>query len=105
MSRRLNTMQARASGILGIKPPKSKAPENIEFTEVGDSIDRDELENAIKSGGICANAYYGCWKIWGSADGYSGELFQYRAITDQFKNQPFDFASAKAIEWAIGCCG
>lgn len=105
-NRRLDTAGVLASGILGIDAPKSKCPDSAALTDVYDcEWTVDELRTGLQAGGLSGAMYYGCWTIWKTEAGYSGELFQYRAVTDSFVDASLDAALEKAEEWAENCQG
>ena len=105
-NRRWDTSMILAGGILGIAPPKSACPPDAALTDVDeDDLSRGTLRAGLEAGGLDASMYYGVWKIWRTAAGFSGELMQYRSVTDSFTDQPIDKALEKAEEWAGGCYG
>lgn len=104
--RRLDTAGVLASGILNIPAPKTSRPDGFK----GESVEEFEwteetLRAGLEKGGLDASMYYGCWNIWKTENGYSGELLQYRNITDSFTDQSVEYALEKAQEWASGCQG
>lgn len=105
-NRRLNTGQVLNTGILDINAPESKCPENAKKTSVEEfEWSEDTLLEGLKGGGLTGCIYYGCWDIWKTDKGFSGELMQYRSCTDEFKDKDINFALEKAQEWASGCQG
>lgn len=93
-------------GALGITPPASKVPEGFNGHIVEEQEWNEEgLQNNLESGGLTAIMYYGCWDIWPTEKGFSGELMQYRAVTDEFEDEPLDVALGKAVHWATNCQG
>jgi len=104
--RRLNSGQVLAAGILGIAPPKTRCPDPGALVGVDEEDLREEtLLAGLNAGGLDAPMYYGCWRIWKTATGFSGELMQYRAMTDQFADAAIEFALQKAQEWGAACYG
>ena len=105
-NRRWNTGQVLKGGILNKEPPQSKLPDGAKLESV-DELDTTEatLRKGLESGGLRASMYYGCWKIWRTERGYSGELLQYRSVTDEFSDVTLADALEKASEWASGCDG
>lgn len=105
-NRKLNTRQIIDAGILGIKAPDRRCPADAKLQRVGeDEISENILRAGLEAGGLTASMYYGCWDIWRTESGFSGELLQYRSVTDQFTDAPIEQALEKAVEWAAGCCG
>jgi hypothetical protein len=94
------------SGILGLPIPETKAPP-IEYEKIDDfDHSLEDIAEALKStNGIEASQYYGCWRIWKTEKGFSGELLQYRSVTDEFEGLSFEEALDKAEEWFRDCCG
>lgn len=102
--RRLNTMDILASGLMTKPAPISKVPDGLALAEVEEGDWSEEaLSSGLERGGLTASMYYGCWSIWKTGEAFSGELLQYRSITDAFEGQSLEFALDKAIEWASGC--
>lgn len=66
---------------------------------------KKSLKTGLENGGLSAHMNYGCWDIWKTENGYSGELLQYRDVTDKFTDKSIKYALAKAQEWASGCEG
>lgn len=105
-NRRFNTTQLLTLGILDLPTPKQEVPSKAKLQHVDeDDIQEDTLRKGLLIGGLSASMYYGCWSIWGTDNGYSGELLQYRSVTDKFKNESLKIALEKALEWAQGCRG
>jgi len=103
---RLDTMGCLNAGILDRPRPKTARPDNF----IGEDVLEFEwteysLKAGLEKGGLSASMYYGCWEIWKTEKDYSGELLQYRNITDSFTDQGVEFALEKAKEWASGCEG
>ncbi len=104
--RRLNTAEVLASGILNKPVPLSRQPDDARLTKVDEEdCGEDALRAGLQGGGLKASMYYGCWSIWKAGDGFDGELFQYRAVTDSFSGATLDEATEKAGEWAALCYG
>ena len=82
-----------------LRRPSGASLQRVDEEEWSEECLRDGLD----SGGLVAWMYYGAWSIWRDGSGYSGELHQYRQLTDSFEVQPLEFALEKAIEWAKGC--
>lgn len=105
-NRKLNTRQIIDAGILGLPAPERRCPADAKLQRVGeDEISENILRAGLEGGGLTASMYYGCWDIWRTESGFSGELLQYRSVTDQFTDAPIEQALEKAAEWAAGCCG
>lgn len=105
-NRRWNTGQVIAGGILNIKPPASDRPSGVDLALVEEGEWSEEsLRTGLENGGLNASMYYGCWSIWKTENGYSGELMQYRAVTGKFQGYSLEDALEKAEEWASGCEG
>lgn len=103
-NRRWDTSKILAGGVLDIEAPPAAHPKDIDYEEVEErEWSADSLSNAIKRGGLHGCMYFGIWWIWKSPGGYSGELFQYRLVTDHFEDESEEFALNKSIEWASGC--
>lgn len=101
---RLDTRTIMEAGILDLTPPDTAMPNNAILNEVDENnYTDDELEEGLINGGLKASMYYGCWAIWNGQNGYSGELLQYREITEFFEDQPLNIALAKARCWAREC--
>lgn len=99
-----NTEQCLLNGVLDRPKPKSSVPENFKGEEVKEyKWDEESLQKGLLKGGLTALMYYGCWDIWKTQNGFSGELMQYRKVTDTFHDQNLKFALKKAEEWAMGC--
>jgi hypothetical protein len=93
-------------GILNMPKPVSKCPDRDKLTGIDQEDWTEEaMKTGLETGGICASQYYGVWKIWKTERGFSGELMQYRAVTDEFTDQPIETALEKAEEWIEGCYG
>jgi len=103
-TRKLDTGQVLAAGVLNITAPESSVPEGFEGWSVEEFGWSDEnLRSGLEQGGLTASMYYGCWDIWEIGDRFDGQLLQYRSVTDSFSGEDIDFALEKAIEWAEGC--
>lgn len=105
-STRWNTEQVLNAGVLNRPSPTSRKPKDAVLAEV----DEDDLSEAtllagFAAGGLNASMYYGCWRVWKTPVGFSGELMQYRTCTDAFDDLPLAEAFAKAREWAAACYG
>ncbi len=103
--RRLDTGQILASGILSKPTPNSNVPADANLKDVGNDWSEESVREGLGSGGIKASMYYGCWSIWKAHESFSGELMQYRSITDHFEDVSFDVALEKALFWAEECNG
>lgn len=104
--RRFNTGQLLDMGILDMPKPTSKCPDRAALAEIEqEDYTEESLRAGLESGGIAASQYYGVWKIWKTESGFSGELLQYRAVTDEFTDISLDDALDKAEEWLEGCYG
>jgi hypothetical protein len=104
--RRLSTADVLASGILNKPAPRTGRPQNVEFASVyEDEWTRQSLEDGLQAGGVEGAFYYGCWAGWKTESGYSGELLQYRSVTDSFENVDLDEAVSKLGLWAVRCTG
>lgn len=104
--RRWNTGQVLASGILGLPAPKSAKPRGTKLVEVDEEdLSPETLRAGLLQGGLTASMYYGCWHIWKTAAGFSGELFQYHQITERFADLPLEEAVEQAAEWGSACYG
>ena len=103
--RKLSTADILASNILNISPPDTKHPEinYIDYDEL--EYDSDKIHECLKINGVEGCMYYGVWKVWPDEKGFSGELLQYRSITDEFTGVSIDVAVEKCIEWAGVCEG
>lgn len=116
-NRKMDTAQAIAFGILNIKPPKSDAPDDdsikyfkAEYCDVPEGFDGEDRDDNFKIAlernmGIKGCMYYGVWRIWPTEKGFSGELIQYRSITDNIKDVSLDDAVNQATEWYRDCNG
>ena len=115
-SRRLSTEQAVAAGILDLEPAESVAPggrsEYLEadYLETPQGFEGQSREDnwrlALERGmGLHALMFYGSWIIWPDGDAFSGELVQYRAMTDSFQKRPIAEALEKAAAWFRVCYG
>jgi hypothetical protein len=105
-NRRWDTGAILAGGILNITPPKSLCPPDTVLVDVDEEdLSDGTLRAGLEAGGLSASMYYGVWKIWRTAAGFSGQLMQYRSVTDSFTDRPLDEALEKALEWAGGCYG
>lgn len=105
-NRRWNTQQIIDGGILSRPMPESKRPGDAKLVSVDDDdLSPETLKRGLEAGGLRAYQYYGCWEIWKTKNGYSGELFQYRAVTDSFDDVSIDDAVQKAETWASNCYG
>ena len=102
---RLNTMGCLNAGILDRPAPDTACPKNFDRQRVNYEWTEESLWSGLEKGGLSATMCYGCWKIWKTEKGYSGELLQYRKITDSFSDDTIEYAFKKAQEWAIGCNG
>lgn len=103
---RLDTAGVLAAGILNIPAPKTSRPDGFKGEHVEEfGWSEETLRDGLEKGGLDASMYYGCWAIWKTEKGYSGELLQYRNITDSFTDKDQDFALEKSQEWASGCQG
>lgn len=106
-NRRMNTEQVLFSGGFGLIPPPSKVPPNF----VGQIVEewewtQDQLRAGLESGGLDAYMYYGCWHIWRTEENrYSGQLMQYRLVTEEFHGLSLEDALAEAIDWGTACQG
>lgn len=103
---RWNTAQVLANGVLDRPSPRSGCPDDAVLADVdeGDTAP-EKLREGLEAGGLTASMYYGCWKIWKTAGGFSGELMQYRNCTDSFQDGPLEEAIERAESWASTCFG
>lgn len=86
--RRLSTIQCIEDGIGDLPKPKTSDPKISRWDLVRDNTcDREFLRAGLEKGGLKASMYCGIWKIWKTEKGFSGELLQYRVITESFYNQ------------------
>ena len=103
-NRRWNTQQILGGGILDKPIPETSQPEGLKLLD-DEKYSEDGVRSDLESGGLTAAQYYGCWSIWQTPSGYSGELIQYRSVTDRISDAPIDEAIEKAMEWASSCYG
>jgi len=104
--KRLSTGDILDFGILERTPPKSMCPVDAVLAEVDESqFDDDSLRAGLIAGGLEASMYYGVWKIWKDGDGFSGELMQYRVVTETLAKVSLADAVEHAYEWATNCYG
>jgi hypothetical protein len=105
-NRRMSTSQILAAGILNKKPPATRTPDDatMETVEEGE-WNQESLRSGLEKGGLEASMYYGRWSIWKVGDTFSGELMQYRSVTDAFDGATPDEALEKAEQWAEACSG
>jgi hypothetical protein len=101
---KLDSGQVLAAGILNRSMPTSHCPDDAQLQDV-DEDHPEAFRSGLEAGGLKASMYYGCWSIWKTDQGYSGELFQYRSCTEAFANQSIEHALEKAHEWYEGCYG
>lgn len=101
---KLDTAQIIASGILGRVAPKSKQPAGLILASVAAEDSREDILAGLANDGIQGNDYYGVWRIWKEGDKYSGELLQYREMTDSFCDASISEAANFAQEWMEVCC-
>lgn len=105
-TRKFDTGQLMDMGILDMPKPISKCSDRSTLVEIEqENYDEVSLRAGLESGGIRASQYYGVWNIWKTPGGYSGELFQYRVVTEEFADQPIEFALEKAECWLEECYG
>jgi hypothetical protein len=103
---RLDTSGVLSDGILNRPVPKTSCPEGFSGERVDEyEWSEESLLDWLEKSGLEASMYYGCWNIWKTEKGYSGELRQYRTITEAFTDQDTAYALDKAQEWASGCQG
>lgn len=94
---RWDTGQALANGVLDRRMPESKCPADAKLESVDEEGFSEEKARAgLEAGGLTASMYYGCWSIWKTDVGFSGELMQYRNVTDRLQNATLDEAVEKA---------
>lgn len=95
-----DTFQVIANGVLERPPPRSSCPEGVSLVDAEEgSVDRDAHRKGLEAGGLSGSMYYGCWTIWKTDAGFSGELMQYRNCTGHFENVPLETALDYAEEW------
>lgn len=105
-NRKLDTGAVLALGIIDAPALPDPVPPDATLVSVSeDNCTEPELRDALESGGIRASMYYGCFQIWRTESGFSGELHQYRAVTGRFDNEPLEIALQTAVERAGGCWG
>jgi len=105
-NRRFDTGQVLEAGILLITPPRTKCPDASKLVDVDEEdLSEKTLRAGLEQGGLEAPMYYGCWRIWKTDSEFSGELMQYRAMTEHFADLPIDEALEKAMEWGAACYG
>jgi hypothetical protein len=102
--RKLSTEQLLMMGILHAPMPRTRDPDEF----YGVAVDQykwseTKLREGLNAGGLDAAMFYGCWRIWETDIGYSGQLLQYHKETDHFEDKDYQFALSKALEWADGC--
>jgi hypothetical protein len=91
---------------LNLPNPKRAQPEGLELAYVDQhDISEATFSAMLQSGGMTALQYYGCWSIWRTENGFSGELLQYRQITESFTDAPLPTALETALYWASECYG
>lgn len=104
--RKFDTGQLLDMGILSMPNPVSKCPDRSKLIEIEQEESTEEsLRAGLEAGGIRSCQYYGVWKIWKAEQGFSGELMQYRVVTEEFTDQSIEFALEKAEDWVMGCYG
>jgi len=104
--RRFDTGQLLDMGILNLPLPQTRRKNSAGLIEVDqDEYTEESLRGGLEAVGLCASQYYGCWRIWKTDTGYSGELLQYRVVTEEFTDKDIEFALEKAEEWVAGCYG
>ena len=95
-----DTGQVLAHGVLNRPIPKSSLPADAKLTSVQEEdFNEKKARDGLLAGGLHAAMYYGCWSIWKDGDRYSGELMQYRNVTDRLEQASLDEAVEKAEEW------
>lgn len=93
-------------GILDLPVPTSGCPKGAVLASVDEEdLSEETLRQGLEAGGLAAAMYYGCWKVWKTDAGFSGELMQYRSVTDDFEDLPLDEALERASEWGYACYG
>lgn len=105
-NRKWNTERIYEEGILNLPIPDTSHPD-INYAEINDyDHGIGDIEEILeKEGAITASQYYGCWYVWKTEKGYSGELLQYRAVTESFTDIPYGEALDKVEEWFEACQG
>lgn len=94
--------QVIMNGVLDRPMPRSSRPVDSVLASVDeDDAGEEKLRKGLEAGGLSASMYYGCWAIWKTTEGFSGELMQYRNCTDSFRDQPMEVALEKAEEWFL----
>ncbi len=101
--RRLSSLQCMSAGILFTPAPDLKAPTDVEYSEI-EGPDEDRIRGFLAAGkNVEGSMCYDCWSVWKTEGGWSGELAQYRSVTESFENVDTDTAVATAYEWACEC--
>jgi len=101
---RLSTAEVLMFGVLDKPAVRGCRPKDFEGIEIDeDEWTEDALLNGLKEGGLSTSMYYGCWDIWKTEQGFSGELFQCREISESFIDKDADYAFEKAKGWTRDC--
>jgi hypothetical protein len=95
-TRRLNTGQVIAAGILNRPMPRTDIPSDREVVEIDFDVSPEAITEAVERGAVVVcSEYYGIPNLWKDGEVYRGCLLQYRAVTEA----PVFDALEPAVEW------